>query len=118
MTKSESEGTATAFDLLSKKCAVIIHESHLRQLAYMSFFNEVPNLVVTETKLLQAPMTNDGCESKLATCGETIKKVGSTVSLPTLSDRHIVVWNKLFEHEKWKSLTICEKTKVYEVVQE
>ena len=57
----------------------------------MSFFDEDLSIVSIETKLLQAPMTNDGCESKLATCGERIKKVGSTVSLPTLSDRHIVV---------------------------
>ena len=60
----------------------------------------------TEVKLLQAPMTNDGCESELATCGERIKKVGSTVSLKTLSDRHMVVRNKLFVSDKWKTLTL------------
>ena len=40
---------------------------------------------------------------------ETIKKVGSTVLLKTISDRHMIVQNKLFSDEKWKSLTITEK---------
>ena len=46
---------------------------------------------------------------ELATRGETIKKVGSTVSLKTISDRDMIVQNKLFSDEKWKSLTITEK---------
>ena len=109
MANSESDGIPTGFDLLSKKCASMIHDNIQRQLGYMSFFDEGLDLKMNETKLLQAPMTNDGCESELATCGGSIKKVGSTVSLATLSDRHVVVRNKLFENNKWKSLTISEK---------
>ena len=110
MANSESDGIPTGFDLFSKKCASMIHDNI--QLGYMSFFDEGLDLTMNETKLLQAPMTNDGCESELATCGESIKKVGSTVSLATLSDRHVVVRNKLFENNKWKSLTIS-KTRDY-----
>ena len=109
MATSKLDGIPTAFDLLSKKCASMIHDNVQRQLDYMGYFNEDVGVAINETKLLQAPMTNDGCESELATCGESIKKVGSTVSLGTLSNRHVVVRNKLFESSKWKSLTISEK---------
>ena len=88
MANSESDGIPTGFDLFSKKCASMIHDNIQRQLGYMSFFDEGLDLTMNETKLLQAPMTNDGCESELATCGESIQKVGSTVSLAPLSDRH------------------------------
>ena len=47
----------------------------------------------------------------LPTCGETIKKVGSTVSLNSISNRHIITRNKLFESKKWKDLTLSERRK-------
>ena len=62
-----------------------------------------------EALLKKAPKTNDGCELELATCGKTIKSVGSTVSLKSISDRHIMSRNKPFEYEKLKSLTLVEK---------
>ena len=109
MSGSEPASNPTAYNLLSKKCASMIHDNIRRQLDYMSFFSENIELPNQETRLLQAPMTNDGCESELAPCGETIKKVGSTVSLKSISDRHVIVRNKLFENDKWKSLTLSEK---------
>ena len=101
----------TGFDLLLKKCATAVRTNLQRQLDYMSFFSESIEIPRKETRLLQAPMTNSGCESELATCGERIKKVGSTVSLESVSDRHIISRNKFFEHQKWKSSTLSEKRK-------
>ena len=59
--------------------------------------------------MCQTPLTNDSSEIELATCGETIKKDGSTVSFKTISNHHKIVRNELFSEEKWKSLTITKK---------
>ena len=95
----------SAFEVLKKKCALLMYSNIKRQLEYGYFFNET---TCSKTEIL-APMTNDGCESELASCGESIKKVGSTVSLKTLSDRHLIARNRLFVSEKWKSLGLTEK---------
>ena len=108
---SEHGDKLTGFDVLLKKCASAIHINVRNQLDYMSLFSENTEIPRREARLLRAPMTNDGCESELATCGETIKKVGSTVSLNSISNRHIVTRNKLFESKKWKDLTLSERRK-------
>ena len=106
MARSKTGGTA--FGSLTRKCAVFIHGNIKRQLEHVHFLKDMESHSI-EVKLIQAPMTNDGCKGELATCGESIKKVGSTVSLNTLSDRDSVVRNKLFVSDKWKTLTLQEK---------
>ena len=106
MGNSELGDKLTGFDVLLKKCASAIHINVRNQLDYMSLFSENSEIPRREARLLRAPMTNDGCESELATCGETIKKVSSTVSLNSISNRHIITRNKLFESKKWKDLTV------------
>lgn len=65
----------------------MIHDNVQRQLDYMGYFNEDVGVAINETKLLQAPMTNDGCESELATCGESI-----TAQQFHLEHSQIVMW--------------------------
>ena len=90
--------------------SLLIHANISRQLEYVQLFNQDVSPAI-EMKMRQTPLTNDGCEVELATCGESIKKVGSTVSLKTLSDRHMIVQNKLFTDKKWKCLKISERKK-------
>ena len=101
---------SSAFDLLVSKCAVKIKQSMVRQLDYVQFYKS-SELMTEEAKqkLELCPLTNSNCEGEFAQLDNDIKRVGGTVSMQTLSNRHLVDSNKLFSSEKWKVLTPAEQ---------
>ena len=102
--------TSSAFDLLVSKCASKIKQSMERQLSYVQFYNDDNDMTQEDKdKLELCPLTNSNCEGEFAQLDNEIERVGGTVSIQTLSNRHLVASNKLFISEKWRSLTPAEQ---------
>ena len=57
----------------------------------------------------RTPKINLGCESEFGCVTNDFRKSGNSTSLETISNKHIVKRNKLFEKERWKSLSDKEK---------
>ena len=73
----------------------------------MSFYSEEnPNI---SEKVDLDPSTNCGAESEFAAIGNDLKQSGGSTSLSTISDRHLISRNKLFEKEAWKVKSQEEK---------
>ena len=65
-------------------------------------------------KIKQAPLTNLGCESEFAHLDNGLRKSGGSTSLRTLSNKHVVARNRLFEKENLRRLDICEKRRKWQ----
>ena len=57
----------------------------------------------------RTPKTNLGCESEFGFVTNDFRKSGNSTSLETISKKHIVSRNKLYEKERWISLSNKEK---------
>ena len=84
-----------------------------RQLEYVDYYtqDEEDQSVSTLQKLKYAPLTNSGCESQFADLDNSVKKFGGTATVSTLSDKHVIKKNKMFESEEWKTMNLQEKKK-------
>ena len=101
---------ASSFDLLVSRCAAKIKQSMERQLNYVQFYKSSEEMTEeAKQKLELCPLTNSNCEGEFAQLDNDIKRVGGTVSMQTLSNRHMVDSNKLFSSDKWKELTPAEQ---------
>ena len=100
---------ASAEDLLVSKCASKIKLSLERQLDYVQFYKDSEMSDSDRRKIELCPLTNSNCEGEFAQLDNDIRRVGGTVSIQTLSNRHIVDSNKLFSSEKWKKLSPAEQ---------
>ena len=100
---------SSSFDLLVSKCASKIKQSIDRQLSYVKFYTSDEMTQEEQDKLELCPLTNSNCEGEFAQLDNAIKRVGGTVAITTLSNRHLVASNKLFSSEKWRSMTPAEQ---------
>ena len=101
---------SSGFELLLSKCATKIKQSVQRQLDYVQFYKSSDEMSEeAKQKLELCPLTNSNCEGEFAHLDNDIKRVGGTVSIQTLSNRHLVDSNKLFSSDKWKILTPAEQ---------
>ena len=102
--------SSSSFDLLLSKCAAKVKQSMERQLDYVQFYKSSENMSEeNKQKLELCPLTNSNCEGEFAQLDNDIKRVGGTVSMQTLSNRHLVDSNKLFSSDKWKTMTPAEQ---------
>ena len=93
-------GDASAFDCLVSRCAAKIKQSIERQLNYVQFYKSDDMTEEAKKKLELCPLTNSNCEGEFAQLDNDIRRVGGTVFIQTLSNRHLVDSNKLFTSEK------------------
>ena len=101
---------ASALDLLVSRCASKIKQSVERQLNYVQFYQEDNDMTEEDKQKLElCPLTNSNCEGEFAQLDNDIKRVGGTVTIQTLSNRHLVASNKLFSSDKWKKMTPAEQ---------
>ena len=101
--------TASAEELLVSKCAAKIKQSVEKQLSYVQFYKSDDQTDEEKKKIELCPLTNSNCEGEFAELDNDIRRVGGTVSIQTLSNRHLVDKNKYFSSEKWKSLSQAEQ---------
>lgn len=92
----------STFEKLTSKCALEIVEALERQLSKMAFFrNESsPETII---KMLKAPLTNSGCESRLAQLDVRVDYCGGSAPINTISDKQVVAVNDYFSTEEFKS---------------
>ena len=96
------KNNSSDFELLLSKCATKIKQSVKRQLDYVQFYKSSDEMSEEDKlKLELCPLTNSNCEGEFAQLDNDIKRVGGTVSMQTLSNRHLVDSNKLFSSNKW-----------------
>ena len=88
------------------KCAKQIKVAIERQLSMSKNFYEDLNEDMPNEK---TPKTNLGCESEFAHVTNDFRKSGGSTSLATISDKHTVARNKLFDKERWQNLSNKEK---------
>ena len=92
----------TTFDKLISKCALGIVEALERQLSKKSFFRNESS-PETVLKMLKAPLTNSGCESRLAQLDVRVDFCGGSAPINTISDKQVVSVNNYFSTDEFKS---------------
>ena len=105
-------------EYLLSSVASNIRVAMVRQLEYVDYYTQDEDEeIVDDTgvstsatdKLKFAPLTNSGCESQFADLDNSVKKFGGTAKVGSLSNKHVVRKNKLFETEEWKKMNLQEK---------
>ena len=90
-----------------------IRVAMVRQLEYVDYYKQDEEVGddagAIGDKLRFAPLTNSGCESQFADLDNSVKKFGGTANVGTLSDKHVIRKNNLFETEDWKMMNLQEK---------
>ena len=90
-----------------------IRVAMVRQLEYVDYYKQDEEVGddagASGDKLRFAPLTNSGCESQFADLDNSVKKFGGTANVGTLSDKHVIRKNNLFETEDWKMMNLQEK---------
>ena len=81
------------FERLVSSAAAKVKENLIRQLNMMTFYKEDIN-TDTLAKMKHTPLTNSGCESRMAQLDVRVKFSGGAATLDTLSDKQIVSVNK------------------------
>ena len=81
------------FERLVSSAAAKVKENLERQLNMMTFYKEDIN-TDTLAKMKHTPLTNSGCESRMAQLDVRVKFSGGAAPLDTLSDKQIVSVNK------------------------
>ena len=84
-----------------------------RQLEYVDYYTQEDDVQSVSQKLKYAPLTNSGCESQFADLDNSVKKFGGTATVSTLSDKHVIRKNKMFESEEWKTMNLQERKKKF-----
>ena len=102
-------GDSSAFDLLVSRCSSKVKQSMDRQLSYVQFYKSDDMSQEQQRKLELCPLTNSNCEGEFAQLDNAIRRVGGTVSIQTLSNRHLVASNKLFSSDKWRTMTPAQQ---------
>ena len=88
----------SAISQLKKKCAEKVRSALLDQLHMSPFFNEsAPEEDKPDAIIEQAPQTNLGCESEFGFVTNDFKQEGGSTSLATISNKHVIQRNKLYE---------------------
>ena len=80
-------------DKLVARCALKVEEHLKEQLDQVNFLKSGIS-DVKEAKLLHAPLSNSGCESRFAQLSNAVKSSGGAAELDTISDKQIVGVNK------------------------
>ena len=106
---SASSELGSGIEQLKQKCANEVKTAIERQLAVMSFFQQGDTDPEVAAKRNQTVLTNLGAESEFATADNTLRRLGGSTSLKTVSDKHVVCSNKLYAKERWIQLTEKEK---------
>ena len=83
----------TNYDKLISKCSEKVVENLERQLNQMIFFKDEAD-EETIKKMEHAPLTNSGCESRMAQLDVRVKFSGGAAPVDTISDKQIVAVNK------------------------
>ena len=100
----------SAISQLKKKCAEKVRFALLNQLHMSAFFDEsAPEEDKPDATIEQAPQTNLGCESEFGFVTNDFKQEGGSTSLATISDKHVIQRNKLYEKERWIQLSKKER---------
>ena len=82
----------------------LLKEAIERQLGVSSFFNGTEGDGATNEKRKFTPLTNLGCESEFRTVDNDFRYTGGGTSLKTVSEKHVVSRNALFEKDRWNQL--------------
>ena len=116
---SDKHEGMTNKEYLLSSVASNIRVAMLRQLEYVDFYKQdeaedvnadMGSSTPSSTEKLKfAPLTNSGCESQFADLDNSVKKFGGTANVGTLSNKHVVRKNNLFETEGWKTMNLQEK---------
>ena len=80
----------------------------IRQLSAASFFTSEEESDLTR-KMIFPPITNLGCEGEFSTVGNDFKHAGGSTSLKTVSNKHMISRNKLFDKDRWIKLSEYQK---------
>jgi len=78
------------------------------QLNQMSFFREEVNDHI-KFKMNHAPLTNLGCESRMAQFDKRVKFSRGSAPISTLSDKQVIATNKYFLEPKLDYPEVCEE---------
>ena len=89
----------TAKDRLVSKVANNIETAIRRQLMMMKFYQDEELDDIPQT-----PLSNLGCESEFGSVGNDLKKSGGAVSLTTVSNKHVIARNHLYDKTRWSEL--------------
>ena len=92
LSEEEVDNSSTVEKLVSV-CAGKVAENMERQLSRMQFFTEdLPDDILK--KMENAPLTNSGCESKMADLDVRVRFSGGAAPIETISDKQVVSKNK------------------------
>ena len=80
-------------DQLVRRCAIKIQENMERQLSQIAFFRDHLGSTATVEKMRYTPLTNSGCESRMAQLDVKVKFSGGSAPVETLSDKQVVSVN-------------------------
>ena len=95
-------------DKLLASCAAKVVDNIERQLNQMSFFREeVDN--DTKLKMKHAPLTNLGCESRMAQFDNRVKFSRGSAPISTLSDKQVVATNRYLLEPQLDDPDVCRE---------
>ena len=86
---------------LVSACASKIVENMERQLSMMAFFRDEVNEETVE-KMSHAPLSNSGCESRMAQLDVRVRFSGGAAPVNTISDKQVISVNKFLLTEEMK----------------
>ena len=90
---SDRKENVTNIDKLVSACAAKIVENMERQLSRMKLFSaNVPEDILE--KMEHAPLTNSGCESKMADLDVRVRFSGGSAPITTISDKQVISKNR------------------------
>jgi hypothetical protein len=111
---SEMKAEMSTEEILTAKGAHNIKAAMEHQMEYMPYLKknvEGPENETLSEKMQYAPISNLGAESDFAKVGNALKRSGGSTSLETISNRHLISENKLFQRENWNTKSDEEKNK-------
>ena len=96
-TMASAADVTTNKEKLLKACASKVAENIERQLSQIAFFNQDHKGQLSDTtleKMKYTPLSNSGCESRMAQLDVKVKFSGGAAPLKTLSNKQVVSVNK------------------------
>ncbi len=102
---------STGRQKLEMNVAAQVKEAIERQLDAMKFYRDEDVSPEVSGAMKQTPRTNLGCESEFSHGDMDLKRAGGSTSLKTVSDKHVIKRNALYQKQKWQELSIKEKRK-------
>ena len=92
-TLSTKKVGSTTLDKVVSKCAEKVVENLERQVSKVAFLRGDVD-IDTVSKMKFAPLTNSGCESRMAEFDVRVKCSGGSAPVPTISDKQVIAKNK------------------------